>query len=111
VLDGGIETTFVASEQDGRVVTFDTRTTATFEVIYRYGMTQVPPDVKRAALTLAREVVLGNNSRLDDRAYALTIPDVGTVNLSTPGQRGARTGLPEVDVVLDSYDIREVGIV
>ncbi len=105
-----VVTSFEASEQDGRAVTLDVRTLEPVELVYRYGRS-TEPDVKRAALTLAREVVLGSNSRLDDRAYALTIPDVGTVNLSTPGQRGARTGLPEVDVVLDKYDIRETGIV
>lgn len=82
----------------------------TVTVSYVYGWDEPPFDVYNAALKLARDAVLGSNSRFDDRAYIINVPDMGVVNLATPGQRGARTGIPEVDVVLDAYDISTGGI-
>jgi len=42
-------------------------------------------------------------ARIDERATVMNIPDFGNFQLATPGQRGSYTGIPEVDIVLDSY--------
>jgi hypothetical protein len=42
---------------------------------------------------------------MDERATTMLIPDVGTVNLATPGMRGSETGVPDIDVVLERFKI------
>lgn len=72
---------------------------------YEYGMTKVPIPIKQKALKRAKQFLLGLKSTIDERATTMIIPDVGTVNLATPGQRGAETGVPDIDVVLRRYSI------
>jgi hypothetical protein len=72
---------------------------------YEYGMTQVPLPIKQKALKRAKQLLLGQSSSIDERATTMLIPDVGTVNLATPGLRGAETGVPDIDVVLNRYKI------
>lgn len=70
---------------------------------YEYGMTQVPHMIKRKALKRARMVLLGQASTIDERATTMTLPDIGTVNLATPGLRGSLTGVPDIDIVLNDF--------
>lgn len=72
---------------------------------YEYGMTQVPLPIKQKALKRAKQMLLGQSSTMDERATTMLIPDVGTVNLATPGLRGSETGVPDIDVVLNRYKI------
>lgn len=72
---------------------------------YEYGMTQVPVLIKQKALKRAKQFLLGQNSTIDERALTMNLPDIGSVNLATPGQRGAETGVPDIDVVLRRYTI------
>jgi hypothetical protein len=72
---------------------------------YEFGMTQVPLPIKQKALKRAKMVLTGQNSTIDERATTMMIPDVGTVNLATPGLRGSETGVPDIDVVLWRYKI------
>jgi hypothetical protein len=72
---------------------------------YEYGMTQVPLPIKQKALKRAKSVLLGQNSTIDERALTMSLPDIGTVNLATPGLRGSETGIPDIDVVLNRYKI------
>jgi hypothetical protein len=72
---------------------------------YTYGMTQVPRTVRNAGLRRARNLLFGANTRYDDRAISITVPDTGTMQLATPGRSGYRTGIPDVDKVLDDYDL------
>lgn len=72
---------------------------------YEYGMTQVPLPIKQKALKRARMLLVGQNSTIDERALTMSLPDIGTVNLATPGMRGAETGVPDIDVVLRRYTI------
>lgn len=74
-------------------------------VEYEYGMTSVPVPIKQKALKRAKMFLLGQNSTIDERALTMVLPDIGTVNLATPGQRGAETGVPDVDVVLRRYTL------
>lgn len=77
---------------------------------YEYGMDDVPVDIKRAALRRARGLLTGSRARIDERATVMQIPDFGTFQLSTPGQRGAMTGIPDIDVVLADYALGRGGV-
>lgn len=76
---------------------------------YEYGMTSVPIPIKQKALKRARMILMGQNSTIDERALTMTLPDIGTVNLATPGQRGSETGVPDIDVVLRRYTLGNTG--
>lgn len=70
---------------------------------YEYGMTKVPIPIKEKAIKRAKMKLLGAKSTIDERALTMTLPDIGTVNLATPGVRGSETGVPDIDVVLSRY--------
>jgi hypothetical protein len=72
---------------------------------YEYGMSSVPIPIKQKALKRAKMNLLGLSSTIDERALTMVLPDIGTVNLATPGQRGAETGVPDIDVVLQRYTL------
>jgi hypothetical protein len=72
---------------------------------YEYGALQVPTPIKRKALKRAKMLLMGQSSTVDERATTMTLPDIGTVVLATPGQRGSETGVPDIDVVLRRYTI------
>ena len=72
---------------------------------YEYGRDVVPTDVREAALKLSKYLLVADQSRIDERATAMTIPDFGTFAMATPGMRGSFTGIPEVDIVLSDYQI------
>jgi hypothetical protein len=55
-------------------------------------------------------MLVAGRSRIDERATLMQIPDFGTFNLATPGQRGSWTGIPDVDVVIDQYTLDGGGI-
>ena len=80
--------------RDGRIV-----------IEYEYGMPSVPIRVKYAALKRAKYALVASNARIDERATVMNVPDFGNFVLSTPGIRGAYTGIPEVDVVLSDYEL------
>ncbi|EFC86464.1 hypothetical protein [Parafrankia sp. EUN1f] len=64
-----------------------------------YGETDVPSDVRRAALIRARTRLLDFNSGIPDRATSFSAVEGGTYSLATPGRAGFETGVPEVDAV------------
>jgi hypothetical protein len=72
------------------------------EIGYEYGWPSPPDDLKRATVLRLRYRLTSDKSSISERATALTTPD-GTFPLSTPGMRGARTGIPEVDEIYDDY--------
>lgn len=72
---------------------------------YEYGLKQVPIPIKNKALKRAKQVLLGLKSTIDERATTMLLPDIGTVNLATPGERGSETGVPDIDVVLRRYTL------
>ena len=77
---------------------------------YAYGMTSVPADLKRAALTRVRYRLNAERSGIPDRAVNMVIADGGTFTLATPGKGGSLTGIPEVDAVLGRYSMRHPGV-
>jgi hypothetical protein len=70
---------------------------------YEFGPLQPPERVKNAALKLAKYKLVADQSRIDERATMMNIPDFGSFVMATPGMRGSITGIPEVDVVLWDY--------
>lgn len=72
---------------------------------YEYGALQVPTPIKEKALKRAKQKLLGLSSTVDERALTMTLPDIGTINLATPGVRGSETGVPDIDVVLSRYTL------
>jgi hypothetical protein len=68
-------------------------------VAYEHGA--VTPDATRAALILARRYLI--DAPLDSRATALPVEGGGMIHLLTPGVRGSLTGIPEVDVFIQSH--------
>jgi hypothetical protein len=72
-------------------------------VAYEYGWPSPPPDIQRAAMTLARYELVTND--ISDRMIAFE-NDLGSVRLSVPG-RNFPTGIPIVDATLARYDETE----
>lgn len=72
-------------------------------VEYLYGKPEAPIRVKNAALKRAKYMLIADQSRIDERATTMNVPDFGNFILATPGMRGSYTGIPDVDVVIDDY--------
>jgi hypothetical protein len=80
---------------------YATRTTPLpIEVAYVYGLPSVPPDIKEAALALARYEVASRD--ITDRMISFADPNIGQIRLSTPGP-DRPTGLPLVDSTLNRW--------
>lgn len=75
-------------------------------VDYEYGWPSPPEDLKRAMVTRLRSRLLTDNTGIPSRATSMTV-DGSTFSLSTPGVRGALTGIPDVDSVYDEYTRRD----
>lgn len=71
---------------------------------YDYGMTRPPSDLKRVALVRLRSRVMMLRSGIPDRALSWSNQAGETYRLSIPA--AYRTGVPEVDGVLDRYSLR-----
>jgi hypothetical protein len=72
---------------------------------YEHGPAFPPARVTQAALTLARAWLV--KGPVDDRALGVAAPDGGFgYGLAVPGRNGAWTGVPEVDAVIDQYNMR-----
>lgn len=75
---------------------------------YEHGMNFPPARVSQAALTLAKNWLV--KGPLDDRMTSLATED-GTFALLTPGVRGVRFGIPEVDAVVAEFGGLRRGII
>lgn len=80
-----------------------------FAVEVRYGHIAVPDDVRAVGLLRLRGLLFEPASAIPDRATSFQPAEGGTYALSTPGMRGAQTGIPEVDAVLARYTIDDIG--
>lgn len=80
-------------------------TTRPVTVEYEHGYDSPPADVRRAAITRLRSRVFASKSGIPDRATSFSVTEGGTYRLSTPGEN--RTGIPEVDAVLERYQERD----
>ena len=76
---------------------------------YEYGFQDTPAGVRQAALILAKTWLTGQRSPIDDRATTFASTDGGTYALAVPGRGGSHFGLPDVDSVIDRYNL-SVGI-
>jgi hypothetical protein len=76
---------------------------ANYELAYEWGYDYPPPRVSQAALTWAKNWLV--KGPIDERWTNMTTED-GTYAMSTPGMRGANSGLPEVDQVIHEYGLR-----
>ena len=74
---------------------------------YEHGLDYPPPRLARAALILAKNWLV--KGPIDDRAVSIPAGDAGgVISLATPGVRGAVFGIPEVDLVVQRYRVREL---
>jgi hypothetical protein len=76
---------------------------ANYEIAYEWGYDYPPPRVSQAALTWAKNWLV--KGPIDERWTNMSTED-GTYAMSTPGMRGANSGLPEVDQVIHEYSLR-----
>ncbi len=98
-----------AVERDSGVA-FPAPTTEPSNVVleYEHGFDRPPDDLKQAFLAYCRYLLMDSRSRIPDRASVMST-DMGTFTLVTAGFRRP-TGLPEVDAVLNAYDLRVPGV-
>lgn len=75
-------------------------------VEYEHGYDAPPADVRRAAITRLRHRVFASRSGIPDRATSFALSEGGTFALSTPGKH--RTGVPDIDAVLERYAERDL---
>lgn len=69
-------------------------------VDYEHGYQPIPPEIKNAAMMLAKEWLVGSN--IPARATT-QIDQSGQFTLATPGLRGSIYGVPLVDEVINKY--------
>ena len=82
------------------------------KVGYEHGLTTAPPDVKRQAQRLVREVLLNEKmGQVPDNATSWQSTEMGwSAVLVTPGVRGAHTRLPSVNKCIDDWTFDQVGV-
>lgn len=78
------------------------------EVTYEHGYRQVPKQVNRAAVRLARHFLIEDVTDYDGRASSIST-EQAHYTLITPGLRGAITAIPEVNVVIENFTFMGVG--
>ncbi len=75
-----------------------------YEVAYEHGYANGPEAVEASQVALTWAKVHLVKGPIDDRATGFSTED-GTFSLSTPGQRGAVTGIPVVDSFIQRHDL------
>lgn len=73
------------------------------EIAYTAGLTAVPDDLRRAFFKAVRVEVNAASTGVPERASSWGSGDGITFGISTPGQRGAIYGIPELDDVWNKY--------
>lgn len=76
------------------------------QVGYEHGYGDPPAEIRRAALQLAKEWLVGRSSPLDERATTFSATDGGTYGLVVAGRGGSEFGLPDVDAAVARYSLR-----
>lgn len=72
---------------------------------YEHGFQDTPAGMRQAALLLAKSWLTGQRSPIDDRATTFASAEGGTYALAVPGRNGSHFGIPDVDVVVDRYNL------
>ncbi len=78
-------------------------------VRYDHGAKYLLPEATRVALILTKSWLGGQNRPIDDRAITFNATEGGTYSLAVPGRNGSSFGHPDVDVVVDRYNLN-VGV-
>jgi hypothetical protein len=65
--------------------------------------------VSRAGLILLKAWLVGRDRPIDERAITFNTTDGGTYSLAVPGRNGSVFGHPDVDAVVQRYNMR-VGV-
>lgn len=73
------------------------------EIAYTFGLTFIPEDLRRALFHAVRVEVNSTTTGVPERASSWGSADGITFGISTPGQRGAIWGIPEIDDVWNKY--------
>jgi hypothetical protein len=73
-------------------------------IAVEHGMDRPPPDLKRVAMMRLRSRLGLQRTGIPERAMSWTASNGDTYRLSIP--TAYRTGVPEIDAVLDSYSLR-----
>lgn len=74
------------------------------DIGYEHGLTRPPPDLKRVSMMRLRSRLGLQRTGVPERAMSWTASNGDTYRLSIP--TAYRTGVPEIDAVLDSYSLR-----
>lgn len=76
------------------------------QVGYEHGFQDPPAEIRRAALQLAKEWLVGRSSPVDERAVTFSAGDGGTYGLVVAGRGGSEFGMPDVDAAVARYSLR-----
>jgi hypothetical protein len=71
------------------------------EVCFEHGLTIPDLEIKAAALTRVRSIIGSDRAGIPERATSYVADEGGTYRLAVAGRYGFKTGLPEVDAVLN----------
>jgi hypothetical protein len=71
-------------------------------VLYRHGWTETPLPIKRAVLLLTRHYLTVDPTDIDERATSKST-EMASWSLVTPGVRGAKFPIPEVNQIVSDY--------
>lgn len=79
---------------------------------YEHGLRVPPPDLKRAAMRLCRELLINDvKGQVPDNATNFQSNEFGwSAVLVTPGVRGAHTRLPTVNKAIDDWTFEQIGM-
>ena len=79
---------------------------------WEWGLPAPPPDVRRQAMRLCRELLVNEpKGAVPDNAVNWSSTELGwSAVLVTPGVRGAHTRLPSVNECIDAWTYNEIGI-
>lgn len=81
-----------------------------YVVEYEHGHDRPPADLRTAAVRMLRHRLNSHASGVPDRAESFVNDAGGRFVISTPGVRGAITGIPEVDVAIKRHRFNRYGI-
>ena len=110
VTGAGGELVTVGVERIGVAVLLWDVPAGAFTVDVRYGFPVVPDDIRAAGILRLRSLLFAQRSGIPDRATSFQPAEGGTYTLATPGMRGSRTGIPDVDAVLSDYTFELLGL-
>jgi hypothetical protein len=109
---GATELAAIPAAAHGVITRYSGTWNATWvKVGVEHGYSVPPPDIKRAAMRLCKDVLEDAKSVMPDQAATWNSTDFGwSATFVTPGVRGNHTSIPWVNEILDAWTFEEVGI-